>query len=68
MKITWVEILVISAVVLILALKIIYGREWLSWEYLLIKSHGINLFVYDVIKIGVLVSIGAYCLNRRLKK
>ena len=67
-KITWIEFLVIFAVVLILALRIIYGREWLAWEYQLIKSYGINLFVYDMIKIGVLVSIGAYYLKRRLKK
>jgi len=67
-NITWVEILVISAIVLILALRIIYGREWLTWEYQLIKSYRVNLFVYDMIKIGVLVSIGVYYLKRHLKK
>jgi hypothetical protein len=68
MKTTWVEILVISAIVPILALRIIYGRQWLAWEYRLIESYGINLFVYDMIKTAVLVSIGAYYLMRSRRK
>jgi len=65
MKTIWVEILVIIAIILYpvsWALRIIYGRQWLTWEYNLIESWGINQLAYFLAKTGLLIGIAFFFL------
>lgn len=71
MKTIWVEILLISAIILYpvsWALRIIYGRQWLAWEYNLVAYWGVNLLAYDITKIGLLIGIASYFLIRQKRK
>jgi len=73
MKITLVEIMLWVAIFLIpasLVLRIMYGAQWLEWEYHLIKSWGINTVVYDFTKIIGLLSVGIFFVvrDKRRKK
>lgn len=71
MKTIWIEILIITAIILIpmsWAVRIIYGRQWLTWEYNLIESWGINQLAYDLTKIGLLIGITSYFLIRQKQK
>ena len=71
MKTIWVEVLLVTAIILIpasLALRIIYGQQWLTWEYNLIESWGINRIAYDLIKTGILIIIAGCFLIRQKRK
>jgi len=71
MKMIWVEILVVIAIILYpvsWVLRIIYGRQWLAWEYNLIESWGINQFAYFLTKTGLLIGIASYFLIRQKRK
>jgi hypothetical protein len=71
MKKSWVEILVISAIILMpvsIALRLIYGRQWREWEYELAQSWGVSDWVYDSIKIAILIGLTAYYLIQRRRK
>ncbi|MCG2681134.1 MAG: hypothetical protein L6455_14390 [Kiritimatiellae bacterium] len=62
MKTIWVEILVIIAIVLYpvsWVLRIIYGRQWLAWEYDFIESWGINQLAYFLTKTGLLIGMAS---------
>ncbi len=71
MKTIWVEILVISAIILIpvsFALRVIYGKRWLEWENNLVESWGMNAGVYTLVKMGVLIFLGGYWVWRERRK
>jgi uncharacterized membrane protein YbhN (UPF0104 family) len=71
MKTIWVEILVISAIILIpvsFALRLIYGRRWLEWENNLVESWGVNAAVYTLAKIVILVCFAGWWVWREQKK
>jgi hypothetical protein len=71
MKTIWVEILLISAIILIpisFAVRLIYGREWRQWEYSLIESWGRNPVAYDIIKIIILIGFAGYFFIRQKRK
>ncbi len=71
MKGIWVEILLIIAIIVVpvtYIVKLIYGRQWLAWEYRLIESWGINPVVYDMIKIVILIGFAGYFFIRRIRK
>ena len=71
MKTIWVEILLIIAIILTptsMALRIIYGQQWFTWEYNLIESWGINRAAYDLTKSGILIVIAGYFLIRQKRK
>jgi hypothetical protein len=50
------------------ALRIIYGQQWLAWEYNLIESWGINRLAYDLAKTGILIGIASSFLIRQKRK
>ena len=71
MKTTWVEVTVISAILLCsasFALRIIYGRQWREWEDGLIESWGINTTAYFFFKVAMLVGVAVYFLIRESRK
>jgi len=71
MKTIWVEILVIAVIIpypVSWVLRIIYGRQWLAWEYNLIESWGINQLAYFFAKTGLLIGIASYFLIRQKRK
>jgi len=71
MKTSWVEILVIIAIIMYpvsWVLRIIYGRQWLAWEYNLIESWGINQIAYFFAKTGFLIGIASFFLIRQKRK
>lgn len=74
MKISWVEVLIIVAIILIPAffiLRIVYGAQLLEWEYNLIESWGINRLAYGIIKTVGFIGFLIYLLvrqNRRRKR
>jgi uncharacterized membrane protein YbhN (UPF0104 family) len=71
MKTIWVEILVISAIMLIpvsFALRIIFGRRWLEWENNLVESWGVNAVAYTLAKIGILVCLASWWVWREQRK
>lgn len=71
MKITWVEILLRLAITLIpisLILRLVYGSQWIAWEYDLVASWGINRMTYDAIKILILLGVATCFVVRDQKK
>ncbi len=71
MKTSWVEVLIIVAIILIPAsfvLRIIYGTQLLEWEYSLIESWGINRLAYDVTKAVGFMGFLIYLFVRRKRR
>jgi len=71
MNTSWVEILVIIAIIMYPVswiLRIIYGRQWLAWEYNLVESWGINQLAYFIAKTGLLIGIAFFLLIRQKRK
>ncbi len=71
MKTIWVQILLISAIILVpvsFALRVIYGRRWLEWENNLVESLGINSVAYTFAKIVILVCLAGWCVWRERRK
>jgi hypothetical protein len=71
MKTMWVQVLIISAIILIpvsFALRVVYGKQWLEVEYGLVEAWGINGLAYTLIKLAALVGCASYWLIRQRRK
>lgn len=71
MKTSWVNVLIIVAIILVPAsfvLRAIYGAQLLEWEYKLIESWGINRLAYSVIKVVGFMGFLIYLFVRQKRR
>jgi hypothetical protein len=71
MRTIWVQLLIISVIILIpvsFALRVVYGKQWLEWEYGLVESWGISGLAYTLIKLAALVGCASYWMIRQRRR